>query len=55
MILVWFRRDLRTLDHTALKAALDSGSLLLPVLLQRQSNGKNTTWHPCRRISLHDV
>lgn len=25
MILVWFRRDLRTLDHTALKAALDSG------------------------------
>ncbi|QOV32632.1 deoxyribodipyrimidine photo-lyase [Vibrio diabolicus] len=24
MILVWFRRDLRTLDHTALKAALDS-------------------------------
>ncbi|EGR2730205.1 deoxyribodipyrimidine photo-lyase [Vibrio parahaemolyticus] len=25
MILVWFRRDLRTLDHTALKAALDTG------------------------------
>lgn len=25
MILVWFRRDLRTLDHTALQAALDSG------------------------------
>jgi deoxyribodipyrimidine photo-lyase len=25
MVLVWFRRDLRTLDHTALKAALDSG------------------------------
>ncbi|PWF72423.1 deoxyribodipyrimidine photo-lyase [Vibrio sp. T9] len=25
MILVWFRRDLRALDHTALKAALDSG------------------------------
>ncbi|MCE3220687.1 deoxyribodipyrimidine photo-lyase [Vibrio diabolicus] len=25
MILVWFRRDLRTLDHTALRAALDSG------------------------------
>ncbi|MCA2412796.1 MULTISPECIES: deoxyribodipyrimidine photo-lyase [Vibrio] len=25
MILVWFRRDLRTLDHTALKVALDSG------------------------------
>ncbi|MGX9995034.1 deoxyribodipyrimidine photo-lyase [Vibrio sp. JZG120] len=25
MILVWFRRDLRTLDHTAFKAALDSG------------------------------
>ncbi len=29
MILVWFRRDLRTLDHTALKAALDTG---LPVV-----------------------
>ncbi len=25
MVLVWFRRDLRTLDHTALRAALDSG------------------------------
>ncbi len=25
MVLVWFRRDLRTLDHSALKAALDSG------------------------------
>ncbi|EJI1384210.1 MULTISPECIES: deoxyribodipyrimidine photo-lyase [Vibrio] len=25
MVLVWFRRDLRALDHTALKAALDSG------------------------------
>ncbi|MBE3760700.1 deoxyribodipyrimidine photo-lyase [Vibrio parahaemolyticus] len=25
MILVWFRRDLRTLDHTALKAARDTG------------------------------
>ncbi|MGR5237486.1 deoxyribodipyrimidine photo-lyase [Vibrio alfacsensis] len=25
MILVWFRRDLRTLDHTALQAALESG------------------------------
>ncbi|MDF5277433.1 deoxyribodipyrimidine photo-lyase [Vibrio parahaemolyticus] len=25
MILVWFRRDLRTLDHSALKAALDTG------------------------------
>nr|WP_319534596.1 deoxyribodipyrimidine photo-lyase [uncultured Vibrio sp.] len=25
MVLVWFRRDLRTLDHTALQAALDSG------------------------------
>ncbi|EIQ1510943.1 deoxyribodipyrimidine photo-lyase [Vibrio parahaemolyticus] len=25
MILVWFRRDLRTLDHTVLKAALDTG------------------------------
>ena len=25
MILVWFRRDLRTLDHTALKAALETG------------------------------
>ncbi len=25
MVLVWFRRDLRTLDHSALQAALDSG------------------------------
>ncbi len=25
MVLVWFRRDLRTLDHSALNAALDSG------------------------------
>ncbi|GEM76656.1 deoxyribodipyrimidine photo-lyase [Vibrio sagamiensis] len=29
MIVVWFRRDLRTLDHMALKAALDTG---LPVI-----------------------
>ncbi|MGJ8501021.1 deoxyribodipyrimidine photo-lyase, partial [Glaesserella parasuis] len=29
MILVWFRRDLRTLDHTALKAALDSGQSIV--------------------------
>ncbi|AUI87778.1 deoxyribodipyrimidine photo-lyase [Vibrio azureus] len=26
MIVVWFRRDLRTLDHMALKAALETGS-----------------------------
>ncbi len=29
MILVWFRRDLRTLDHTALKAALDTGQIMV--------------------------
>ncbi|MFN8379892.1 MAG: deoxyribodipyrimidine photo-lyase [Anaerolineae bacterium] len=33
LIIVWFRRDLRLSDHTALNAALDRGARVLPVFV----------------------
>ena len=45
LILVWFRRDLRLSDHTALNAALDRGAQVLPVFVfdPALNRGPNTS------------
>ncbi len=42
MRLVWFRRDLRSLDNTALTAALNSGDPVAAMYIATQSSGIST-------------
>lgn len=42
MRLVWFRRDLRSFDNTALTAALNSGDPVAAMYIATQSSGIST-------------
>ena len=43
-VIVWFRRDLRLTDHSALQAALETGEPILPVYIH--APGEEAPWSP---------